>query len=30
MEEDRLMSDDIQASIGFLKSFSIDDELLFG
>ncbi|MFT5236963.1 MAG: histidine ammonia-lyase [Flavobacteriaceae bacterium] len=30
MEEDRLMSNDIQASISFLKSFSIDDELLFG
>ncbi|MDC1325373.1 histidine ammonia-lyase [Ulvibacter sp.] len=29
MEEDRLMSDDIQASIHFLKSFSIDDDLLF-
>ncbi|MGK0174519.1 MAG: histidine ammonia-lyase, partial [Ulvibacter sp.] len=30
MEEDRLMSNDIQASINFLKSFSIDNELLFG
>lgn len=30
VEEDRLMFDDIQASIAFLKSFSIDDELLFG
>lgn len=29
IEEDRLMFDEIQASIGFLKSFSIDDDLLF-
>lgn len=29
VEEDRLLADDIHASIGFLQSFSIDSDLLF-
>jgi histidine ammonia-lyase len=29
LEEDRLLSDDIHATVGFLKSFSVDSDLLF-
>jgi histidine ammonia-lyase len=29
LEQDRIMADDIHASIAFLQSFSVDSELLF-